>query len=160
MARYTVHVPTQQASREARLERAILVREGWSWGAFFFGPLWLFWHRHWFAGILTFLALGFFSSVMRSIPMHDLARVAAGLPVILLLGLEGVSLRRLALNWAGYAEEALVVAASRDEAERRFFDAAVEIPAEPRSPASPAPFPAIAVPGPVLGLFPDPGRRP
>ena len=59
MARYTVHVPTGDAlPREAALERAVFVRDGWSWGAFAFGPLWLFWHRHWVSGLIGLILFG------------------------------------------------------------------------------------------------------
>ncbi|MBV8590872.1 MAG: hypothetical protein JO212_12600, partial [Acetobacteraceae bacterium] len=33
-----------------------LVPEGFAWGAFFFGPLWLFLHRAWIAGLLSLAA--------------------------------------------------------------------------------------------------------
>jgi len=34
----------------------VLVREGFSWAAFCFGPLWLFAHRAWIAGVLVLCA--------------------------------------------------------------------------------------------------------
>ena len=41
-------------SVHTRAESApVLVREGFSWGACVFGPLWLFAHRAWIAGVLV-----------------------------------------------------------------------------------------------------------
>lgn len=44
-------------SAHTRAETApVLVREGFSWGAFCFGPLWLFSQRAWIPGILALCA--------------------------------------------------------------------------------------------------------
>src|SRR4051812_28041644 len=50
MAVFTVHLP-RRLDDPAAVERVKFVREGFSWAAFFFGPLWLLFHRLW----LTFL---------------------------------------------------------------------------------------------------------
>jgi len=35
---------------------ATLVAEGFAWGAFAFGPLWLFWQKAWISGLLLLVA--------------------------------------------------------------------------------------------------------
>lgn len=153
MARYTIHVPAKAVTRAAALERAVFVRDGWSWGAFAFGPFWLFWHRHFIVGAIIFCAFGFATSVLQALPMLDEARIGILALLQLLLGLEGASLRRLALGWAGYAEEALAVGEDRETLERRYFEA--EIAARPAE-APLAGLPARSASGlPVLGLFPE-----
>ena len=47
MSVYTVHEPPlRAASRIAEPERFVFVRDGFSFWAFLFAPLWMLWHRH------------------------------------------------------------------------------------------------------------------
>src|SRR5207249_2407248 len=88
----------------------VLVREGFSWGALFFGPFWLAVHRAWIPAVLTlattvliiFLAADGVSAVL-----------LAGL--VLLLGLSGHDLRRWSLDHRGYLLTQVI--AARDELE-------------------------------------------
>jgi Protein of unknown function (DUF2628) len=75
----------------------VLVREGFSWGALFFGPLWLAAHRAWIAAILTVVAI----VLILSLASDGISAVLmAGL--VLLLGLSGQDLRRWSLDHRGY----------------------------------------------------------
>ncbi|KAF0231882.1 MAG: hypothetical protein FD175_443 [Beijerinckiaceae bacterium] len=162
MARYTVHVPTQPDARAEALERAVFVRDGWSWGGFFFGPFWLLWHRNWLVGLLATIVVGLLFAVLVSQPIAEAAKVAAVLLIAFLWGLEGASLRRAALAFAGYREEALVVGDNLDEIERRFFleaDAGAS-PAAPPAGISPPPVARGPWDQPVIGLFPDARKHP
>jgi hypothetical protein len=89
----------------------VLVREGFSWGAFVFGPLWLLAHRAWIAGVLT-LCLW--------IAIAILAPAWAAPPVVLVLhwvlGLCGRDLRRWSLERAGYTLVHVVAAPDEDTA--------------------------------------------
>lgn len=159
MARYTVHTPKAAATREGALERAILVPDGWSWGAFLFGPLWLLWNRHWVMGILVLVAEGAVLAGLAALPMPENAGAAAHLLMSLLFGLEGSTLRRFALAKAGYAEVALVAGPTLESAEHRFFDA-LDLAPKPRASVSlPGLNPAGLKPAGVIGLFPAP-RQP
>ena len=42
MKTYTLHLPTDAARAIRRARRAVLVNDGFSWGAFFFSLLWFF----------------------------------------------------------------------------------------------------------------------
>jgi hypothetical protein len=75
----------------------VLVREGFSWGALFFGPLWLAVHRAWIAAILAVVA----DVLILSLATDGISAVLmAGL--VLLLGLSGQDLRRWSLDRRGY----------------------------------------------------------
>jgi hypothetical protein len=75
----------------------VLVREGFSWGALLFGPLWLAAHRAWIAAILTVVA----DVLILSLATDGISAVlTAGL--VLLLGLSGQDLRRWSLDRRGY----------------------------------------------------------
>lgn len=158
MARYTVHVPSRPDARGEALERAVFVRDGWTWGAFTFGPLWLLWHRHWITGLIM-LAITIAMLVgMAVLPASEGAKIAAMLLVSILWGLEGSSLRRLALARAGFVEERLVAGGDLDALEQRFF-AETTVPPQPTA-AAPASVSANPHGQAVIGLFPDPRKHP
>jgi Protein of unknown function (DUF2628) len=159
MARYTVHVPVQPETRSEALERAVFVRDGWNWAAFAFGPFWLLWHRHWVMGVLTLLGFAALITGLNMLRLPESANGAATTLLSLLWGLEGASLRRLALARAGYAEEGLVVGSNIDALEQRYFAETGEIAAAP-SPSRP-PDAALGLwAQPVIGLFPDARKHP
>ncbi len=108
--------------------RARLVKEGFSWPAFFFGPAWLAWQRMWrelavLAGVLVLLSLA-----------RHFSPQAGGwlsLLIALLLGFEGNGLYARALARRGYAEKGLIAAHGRDEAELRLARALAAREPEP-----------------------------
>jgi hypothetical protein len=86
----------------------VLVREGFSWGALLFGPLWLATHRAWIAAALTLAAF------VLIIVLTDGGLAAALLiALVMLLGLSGHDLRRWSLDHRGYLLAQVV--AARDE---------------------------------------------
>jgi len=95
----------------------VLVREGFSWGAFLFGPLWLAGHRAWIAAALT-LAAGVLIVVLAK------GAIAAALLAALtvLLGVSGNDLRRWSLDHRGYLLSEVVAARSEIEALGRLLD--------------------------------------
>ena len=91
-------------------ETPVAIREGFSWNAFFLGPLWLAWHRLWpeaaIAGGLWALTLA----------LPPLPSALAQLALFWLIGLEGYGLRRRALLRKGCRETAMAVAHDEEEA--------------------------------------------
>ena len=91
-------------------EEPIALKEGFSWPAFLFGPLWLAWHRAWIeaaiAGGLWLLTL-----VLPTLP-STLAQLA----LFWLIGLEGNGLRRRSLMRRGCREKTVVAAHDAEEA--------------------------------------------
>lgn len=86
----------------------VLVREGWSWGAFLFGPFWLLFQRAWLPGGAV-LALTLILAAAARQPTQALLSLALGV----LLGLLGRDLVRWSLERRGY--RLAHVLAARDE---------------------------------------------
>ncbi len=160
MARYTVHLLKLAPTPQAALEGAVFIREGWSWGAFGFGPLWLLWHRHWLFGFVMLILYLLLGAALLALPLHPPAAGAAQVLIALLFGFEGAALRRFALARAGYTEVALVAGAERDEMERRFF--AAHAPQPRPAPVTPPIAPSGVAParrGGIIGSFPMRGTK-
>ena len=159
MAVYTVHEPPRRNDDAlAHTERFAFVRDGFSWPAFLFAPLWMLRYRLWLALIVYLLVVFALGAATRVLGDGDWL-LAVGLLVLLLVGFEASTLRRYGLARRGWRTLGVVVGDDREAAERRFFDAwaagGVPRPAAPlvAGPAAPAPS------GPIIGLFPEPGAR-
>jgi hypothetical protein len=157
MAVYTVHEPPRRNDDPlAHTDRFVFVRDGFSWAAFLFGPLWMLRHRLWLALIVYLTVVSALSAALRAVDAGG-AAAAVGLLVALLVGFEASSLRRYRLARRHWRNVGVVVGDDLESAERRFFDAWTTEPARP-PPAPPGP-PAPASSGPIIGLFPEPGAR-
>jgi len=88
----------------------ILVREGFSWGACVFGPLWLAVHNAWLPATLA-LAVGILIVVLTAGP----TQAALLLALAVWLGVSGQDLRRWSLRLRGFT--LLEVVGARDETE-------------------------------------------
>jgi hypothetical protein len=86
----------------------ILVREGFSWGALLFGPVWFAVHRAWIAAALALAAF-----VLLAVLTRDGIMAASLAALAILLGLSGQDIRRWTLDHSGYLL-AQVVAARRE----------------------------------------------
>jgi hypothetical protein len=89
----------------------ILVREGFSWGALFLGPLWLGAHRSWIAAVIS---LAVCVLIVTLAPWPAWGILMAGFAFI--LGLVGNDLRRWALERRGYLLVHVLAARGWDEA--------------------------------------------
>ncbi|QFU14948.1 DUF2628 domain-containing protein [Microvirga thermotolerans] len=161
MTTYTLHLAKEARPGDpAALEEAEIVKDGFSWGAFFFTFLWFFFHRLWLVGIGVFLTLFALNLALDLLDVHPAARFLAQLLLQVLIGLEAGSLRRWTYERRGRPAVDVVTASRRDEAEARSFARWLQRPAAPRVPVSP-PSPALrplAGTEPVIGLFPDAER--
>ena len=169
MAVYTVHEPRLRAGATVpEPERFIFVRDGFSFAALLFGPLWMLRHRMW----LVLLGYGITVAAL-ALVLHLHASATAGLMVwvlfALLLGFEAGTLRRFTLERRGYRNLGIVVGDDVELAERRFFDSWISKSTAGASPggepATPSGAPALTTRMPdsssyVLGLFPEPGPAP
>jgi hypothetical protein len=116
---FTVHLRTWSTApdREARF-----VREGFCWAAAVFSVFWALYHRLWFAALML-AAIAAALALAQEFPDIDPLLVElAGVGVSLIFGFEANDIRRRALTRRGFAEAAIVSAASLGEAEQRFFD--------------------------------------
>ncbi|MGI6246389.1 MAG: DUF2628 domain-containing protein [Pseudochelatococcus sp.] len=122
MAVYTFHVPAGASPGDRlALERAVVVRDGFSWGALIFQFLWCLWNRLWLvaAGFLAVsLALAF---GLEWAGLPERAAGLAGVLLALLFAFEANGLRRWTLERRGLALRGVVVADDAEAAERRAF---------------------------------------
>ena len=160
MTTYTLHLPRDARPGDpAALDEAELVKDAFSWGAFFFTFLWFFFHRLWLAGLgVLVLVLGF-GALMQVLNVHEAAGAVAGLLLQVLIGLEANSLRRWTLARHGFALTDVVTGADRDEAEAKAFARWLSQRSIPTRNPAPMPIPTTTRrTDPVIGLFPDAER--
>jgi hypothetical protein len=160
MTIYAVHVPTNAPENvAAAADRCAFVRDSFSWGAFFFGPLWLLRHQLWIAFFGWLIAVLLLWAASHWLGVGNSAVFWCYVATAIFLGLEGGMLRSAALGRRGFDIADVVATDSRDHAERIFY--ARWLPAvgaalqnKPLfSPVTPA-----ATPDPgdgVIGTFPD-----
>jgi hypothetical protein len=167
MAVYTLHVPAGSVPGDpAALDEAVLVRDGFSWGAFIFQVLWCLYRRLWLAAaVLLVLTVGA-DLLMNWAGLPAWAVASVSLVIVILFALEANDLRRRKLERQGMMLAGVVVASNTVEAEARAFSLwlAGDMPRPtPSGPAQPQPKrpegprgPASGGAPPILGLFPEP----
>ena len=95
MRTYTLHVPEGSVRGDASaLERAELVRDGFSWSAFAFTVLWFLRHRLWLAALIVLLGLVGLALAGRALGLSPFAALLVTGLASLLIGMEASSLRR------------------------------------------------------------------
>ena len=163
MSVYTVYEPPAPAgSVTERAERFVFVLEGFSWAAFWFGPLWMAWQRLLLALLGFVVMVGALQVGLRVAGVTNGGRAVVIILVALLVGFEAASLRRWTLRRRGWRELGVVIGDDIEAAERRFFDAWVanENRRKPGSlPPTPMLRPVFPQRSEVIGLFPEPGAN-
>ena len=143
-------------------ERAVFVREKFSWTAFFFAPLWLLFNRLWLAFVLFCAAETLIACSLYLAGLRGPAGLAALLLPPLIVAFEGAQLQRFRLQRKEYRETDVVIANDLESAERRYFERRKSsVPARAKSapPAKPAMLPRMQrAENSILGLFPTPWR--
>ena len=166
---YSVHEPAVRGPDPLPdAERFIFVRDGFSFRAFLFAPLWMIWHRMWavLAGyVIVFAVLITALELLGASPL-DVSVVV--LLISLLIGLEASTLRRFSLSRRGWKSAGIITGDDLEDAERRFFAAWVHelssqavtptAPAAPSAPGGSTP-PRMPQGSGVVGLFPEPGAQ-
>lgn len=156
MALYSVFLPRDR-SPEAVERGIVLVRDGFSFSAMIFGPLWFLRHREWL-GLIGWLLIAVLIGAGRTFAGPV---VTGGLELIFVIatGIVAADVRRLSLWLFGHEELGAIEGDSIEAAERRFFEA--WLPGRPAltpttaMPAGRSPARADGVPG----FFPDSGVR-
>src|SRR6266446_3253730 len=123
MAVYTAHEPPPKRDGEPPApERFVFVRDGFSFWAFLFGPLWMLRHRMWL-GFFGFVAVAAsLEFAIRLLGLSGDVSVVVGLLLALLIGFEAGTLRRFTLARRKWTNIGVIVGDDRESAERRFFD--------------------------------------
>lgn len=119
---YTVHTNSWSASPDGD---AILIKEGFCWPAFLFGPIWALWHGMW----RTAIVLAILSAAVSGIGLvaglaeaGDLA-LSAGLQVA--MGLWANDWRRYVLRRRDILERGAIAARRLRDAEQRYLQGVV-----------------------------------
>ena len=143
MSVYTVHEPPMRAGAAAAdVERFVFVRDGFSWWAFLFAPLWMLRHRMWLVLIGYVVVAAVLEFRCRCPVRRPSPRASSAFSLALLVGLEAGTLRRFTLNRRGWKNLGVVSGDDLEDAERRFFDAWLQRTNSP-SGGPPAPCPDL-----------------
>ncbi len=147
------------------------VKEGISWAALFFSPLWLVFHRMWlvlFGAFLLYAAALVAASATGLNPATTLSLLVV---VNVVVACVGNGLRRLTLKRSGFQEIGVVTGRSLEHCERRFFEGLLDPHAKlpQRDNLSPATTkvqntlaalrPTMKESDSVVGLFPEPDPK-
>jgi hypothetical protein len=117
---YSVHIPSNATPGDpAAFDRAILVRDGFTFFAFLFTALWFFAHRLWLAGLGVLVFVVVFGMLVGQLEITPLAGIAAHLLVSSLIGLEASSLRRWTYARRGMPVVDIVTGVDYEEAEAK-----------------------------------------
>lgn len=160
MSLYTVQAPVSLLGKP-EFERAIFLRDGFSWGAFFLGAVWLVWQGLWLMAVFWLAAealIVWLALTYLSFPSFFFI----GLFLRILLGLEGNALLRRRLARRHYRLVDVVNAGAMEPAERLFFSrlaAPIEAAPMTKDAAPPPPPPVPTQNGDVLGVFPEPETK-
>jgi hypothetical protein len=122
MAAFTVHVPKVAPGETVAPERIVFLRDQFSWGAFFFGPIWLAYRRAWLAALLWAAGLAVVAVAGKGLGLGTSSTVTIDFALAILLGFEGPRIVAWALARKGYSESAVIIGDDVEEAETIFFD--------------------------------------
>jgi hypothetical protein len=123
MLTFTVHEPPNPpADRIDRAERLAFVRDGFSWTAALFAPIWLLAHRLWWP-LAAYVAAEVAIELIRQSGLLDAGwTTLAAIGMSLLIGLEAGTLHRWSLGRRGWTTLGSVSGRNAEDCERRFFD--------------------------------------
>jgi hypothetical protein len=124
MRTYTIHErPNPAADRIDRAEALVFVKDGFSWPAMLFAPLWLLLHRLWWP-LLGYVVVNGCLHLVQQLALLDPRWLGlAAFAINVLIGFEADTLRRWALERRGWRTVGTVTGRTAAECERRFFGA-------------------------------------
>lgn len=121
---YTVHESRNPPSdREDRAEALRFVRDGFSWPAALFTPLWLLMRGFWLALIIYLVVATALGLAFWTLGIDEQIQFLIMLAFHVLIGFEADTIERWTLNRRGWEQIATVSGRDVVECERRFFDA-------------------------------------
>ncbi len=118
MASFVVLTPPDGDDRD---ERAVFIRDGFSWLALFFHVIWLFWHRLWFAAAVLFLVLVGLVAVAEAWPQWASVTGLALLILAWFVALEGNGMRIVKKERQGWHMRAVIEAQNAATAEEIYY---------------------------------------
>jgi hypothetical protein len=130
---YTVHEPPsppadrgERADRSERAEALVFIRDGFSWGAALVPSIWLILRGEWLALAAYTAAVAVLAGVLAALGAQADWVALSVLAFNVLFGFEASELRGWLLARSGWRQIATVSGKTREECERRFFDAWLE----------------------------------
>ena len=147
---YTVHVPRDAFDPVAAAERARFIRDGFSWGAFVFGPFWFIRHGSVIGLAINLALLGGAFALQRLAGLNPVVLPGLSLLVALFIGIEGSALLRWSTDRRRFNCVDVISAMSREEAEHHFLRRWASRPA-----MTPAARTGLASAYAPMGLFSD-----
>ena len=145
---FTVHVPRDAYDPVAAADRARFVRDGFSWGAFIFGPFWLLWNRSYLGFGAYLLLAGVLFGVFRLAGLNPTVLPLLQVLLALFIGFEGPALVRWTIDRKRFRCVDVVSAQTAEEAEHQFLR---RWAVRPDVSGPVAPVPAYS----TIGLFSD-----
>ena len=159
MASYLFLTPPNRAQGD---EQTVILRDGFSFFAYLFPPVWFLLHRLWFEALFSALLLGL-AALVAETGQLGFAGPLPGLALCLFCGLESGNLRLHHFERKGFRLAAALEARNLAEAEEIFFSktpVATRTPVNSvRSDTATATFRPTGDHRPVLGLFDLHGGR-
>jgi hypothetical protein len=160
MTIYAVHAPAHAPDNlAAAADRCAFVRDAFSWGAFFFAPLWLLRHRLWFAFCGWLVAVLMLWAASYWLGLSSSAVFWSYVAIAVFVGLEAGMLRSASLRRRGFDLADIVASDSRDDAERIFYTRWLPADGARQSGTLFRPVTPVATLAPaserVIGTFPD-----
>jgi hypothetical protein len=114
--------PDPPADRIDRAERLAFVRDGFSWTAALFTPIWLLAHRLWWPFVIYGLAGVGLELLTEQLEFHPGWSILAAAVMSLLIGFEADTLRRWSLARRGWSQIGAVSGRTTEDCERRWFE--------------------------------------
>jgi len=108
----------------------VLVKEGFSWPAFFFSVPWALLRRLWLAALALAAAIAAMEALARLVGLDPATRMALALGLSAGFGWLGNDLRRRKLEREGFVFRGAVAGENLDAALKRFLDAAPDLARE------------------------------
>jgi hypothetical protein len=121
---YTVHEPAvPPADRIDRAEALRFVRDGFSWAAALFAPLWMIARGLWLALVIYLVGVVALGSLAYAFGLSDEIRAVVFLALHVLIGFEADEIERWTLSRKGWQTIGSITGDSAIDCERRFLDA-------------------------------------
>lgn len=119
---FTIHeLPFPSDNKIKRAVSLKFIKYGFSWGAFFFSPVYFIFKSEWLGLFFYFLSLLLFLSLFTFFKL-DMDVFSLYLIVLhLIFGFEASSLQRLWLRLRGWREIDAITGLNKDECERNYF---------------------------------------
>ena len=105
-----------QQEKPGRAPQVRLLKDGFSWWAFAFGPLWLAWHRSWRTFLVSIAVL-----IVAAIVSRELSAWAS-IAMSIIIGFEGAAIAAEAMQRRGWRFLGMIAAPDMDAAELRLAE--------------------------------------